>query len=115
MAQDTIVILDLGSSENERLAREIGDFGVSCQIHPYDITLAQLNDIPNVKGVILNGGPNPVIHAAQPDVATEIYNAPMPVLMVNYKGDDPWPEAEDARKEALFAFLLLCGAHMAEV
>ena len=61
MKQDMIVILDLGSSENPRLAREIRALGVYSEIHPHDITRAQLDALPNVKGVILNGGPNRVV------------------------------------------------------
>ena len=56
MKQDMIVILDLGSEENPRLAREIRALGVYSEIYPHDITLAELNALPNVKGIILNGG-----------------------------------------------------------
>ena len=111
MKQDMIVVLDLGSEENPRIAREIRALGVYSEIHPHDITLAELNQLPNVKGVILNGGPNRVVDGVEIDVATEIYNAPFPVLMVDHKGDAPWPEDEAARKEALSNFVFgLCGA-----
>ena len=43
MKQDMIVILDLGSEENPRLAREIRALGVYSEIHPHDITRAQLD------------------------------------------------------------------------
>ena len=42
MKQDMIVILDLGSEENPRLAREIRSLGVYSEIHPHDITLEEL-------------------------------------------------------------------------
>ena len=42
MKQDMIVILDLGSEENARLAREIRALGVYSEIHPHDITLEEL-------------------------------------------------------------------------
>ena len=42
MKQDMIVILDLGSEENPRLAREIRALGVYSEIHPHDITLEEL-------------------------------------------------------------------------
>lgn len=114
MEQDMIVIIDLGSDENPRLAREIRDLGVYCEIHPHNITLDELNALPNVKGVILNGGPNRIVDGVELDVAIEIYNAPMPVLMVDHKGDDPWPEDEKTRKEALSNFIfLLCGVNKA--
>ena len=56
MKQDMIVVLDLGSEENPRLAREIRALGVYSEIHPHDITPEELAALPNVKGVILNGG-----------------------------------------------------------
>lgn len=114
MDKDMIVILDLGSDKNARLLQEIKDMGVCCELHPHTITLDELNALPNVKGVILNGGPNRIVDGVELDVAIEIYNAPMPVLMVDHKGDDPWPEDEQTRKEALFNFIfLLCGVDRA--
>ena len=61
MKQDMILVLDLGSEENPRLAREIRALGVYSEIHPHDITLEELKALPNVKGIILNGGPNRVV------------------------------------------------------
>ena len=111
MKQDMIVILDLGSEENPRLAREIRALGVYSEIHPHDITLAELNALPNVKGVILNGGPNRVVDGVEIDASVEIYNCSVPVLLVDHKGDAPWPADEAERKEALSNFVFgLCGA-----
>ena len=59
MKQDMILILDLGSEENPRLAREIRALGVYSEIHPHDITAEELAALPNVKGIILNGGSQP--------------------------------------------------------
>ena len=53
MKQDMIVILDLGSTENTVLAREIRGLGVYSEIYPHDITAQELKNIPNAKGVIL--------------------------------------------------------------
>ena len=111
MKQDMIVILDLGSDENPRLAREIRALGVYSEIHPHDITLAELNALPNVKGVILNGGPNRVVDGVEIDVSTEIYNAPFPVLLADHKGDLPWPQEQAAREKAISDFIFnVCGA-----
>ena len=38
MKQDMIVILDLGSTENTVIARDIRSLGVYSEIHPHDIT-----------------------------------------------------------------------------
>ena len=75
MKQDMIVILDLGSEENPRLAREIRALGVYSEIYPHDITLAELNALPNVKGVILNGGPNHVVDGVEIDAGPAVYGS----------------------------------------
>ena len=111
MKQDMILILDLGSEENPRLAREIRALGVYSEIHPHDITADELAALPNVKGIILNGGPNRVVDGVEIDADKEIYNAPVPVLLADHKGDQPWPEDAAARKEALSNFVFqVCGA-----
>ena len=112
--KEMILILDLGSTENDRLVRELADLGVHSEIRPHSITIDEVNALPNVKGIILNGGPNNVVNGEEMDVALEIYNAPMPVLMVDHKGDDPWPEDEAKRRETLEIFaLVLCGVEAA--
>ena len=84
MKQDMIVILDLGSENNSALAREIRALGVYSEIHPHDSTAKQLAALPNVKGVILNGGPNNVIDGVKIDVADEIYGASVPVVALGH-------------------------------
>ena len=84
MKQDMIVILDLGSENNSALAREIRALGVYSEIHPHDITAKQLAALPNVKGVILNGGPNNVIDGVRIDVADEIYKSGIPVVALGH-------------------------------
>ncbi len=58
MQQDMIVILDLGSHENTMVARAVRELGVYSEIKPHDITAAELKELPNVKGIIINGGEN---------------------------------------------------------
>ena len=43
------------------LARAIRALGVYSEIYPHDITVEELKALPNVKGIIINGGPNNVI------------------------------------------------------
>ena len=42
MKQDMILILDLGSEENPKIAREIRAMGVYTEIHAHDITAGEL-------------------------------------------------------------------------
>ncbi|MBQ8586666.1 MAG: glutamine-hydrolyzing GMP synthase [Oscillospiraceae bacterium] len=111
MKQDMIVILDLGSEENARLAREIRALGVYSEIHPHDITPEQLQALPNVKGIIVNGGANRIVDGEEIRVSKEILNAPVPVLTVDYDGDLTWPEDQKERENILSGFIFgLCAA-----
>lgn len=84
MKQDMIVILDLGSSENTKLARDIREMGVYSEIYPHDITAQELKALPNVKGIIINGGPNNVVDGVSIDVLPEIYGAGFPVMAAGH-------------------------------
>lgn len=116
MKQDMIVILDLGSTKNTNLARDIRALGVYSEIYPHDITAAELKALPNVKGVIINGGVNNVVDGEAIDVNHEIYSVDVPFLAVDHlKADcstlDKWPEDEKEYKKILKDFVFdICGA-----
>ena len=96
MKQDMIVILDLGSTENTTIARQVRKLGVYSEIHPHDITPEALKNLQNVKGVILNGGENRVVDGAAVDILPELYDCGYPMLAVDH------PTAKCERKlEAL--------------
>jgi GMP synthase (glutamine-hydrolysing) len=84
MKQDMIVILDLGSHENTVLARAIRALGVYSEIYPHDITVEELKALPNVKGIIINGGPNNVIDGVAIDVNPAIYTLGIPVMAAGH-------------------------------
>ena len=84
MKQDMIVILDLGSTENTVVARQIRDMGVYSEIHPHDITVEELNKLDNVKGIILNGGENRVVDGKAVDVDPSIYGCGYPVMAIDH-------------------------------
>ena len=84
MKQDMIVILDMGSTENTVLARNIRDLGVYSEIHPHDITADGLKKLDNVKGIILNGGENRIVDGAAVEVFDEIYNCGYPVIAIDH-------------------------------
>lgn len=84
MKQDMIVILDLGSTENTVISREIRDMGIYSEIHPHDMTPAELNSLENVKGIILNGGENRVVDGIAVEVDPEIYQCGYPVMAVDH-------------------------------
>lgn len=112
MKQDMIVILDLGSTENTRLAREIREIGVYSEIYPHDITAEELKKLPNVKGVIINGGPNHIVDGVRIDVLPEIYEAGYPVMAAGHEpaacenSVTEWPEDEAARMKLVKDFVI---------
>ena len=84
MKQDMIIILDLGSTENTVVARQIRDMGVYSEIHPHDITVEELRALNNVKGIILNGGENRVVDGVAVEVAEELYSCGLPMISIDH-------------------------------
>ena len=84
MKQDMIVILDLGSTENTVIARQIRDMGVYSEIHPHDIAIVEHGKLENVKGIILNGGENRVVDGIAIDVAAELYDCGLPMISIDH-------------------------------
>lgn len=84
MKQDMIVILDMGSTENTVIAREIRDMGVYSEIHPHDITAEELKNLDNVKGIILNGGENRVVDGVPVEVRAELYDCGIPMMAIDH-------------------------------
>ncbi len=111
MKQDMIVILDLGSHENTTVARAVRALGVYSEIYPHDITLPELQALPNVKGIIINGGPNNVIDGVSIDVNHDIYNAGYPIISAGHDKAlcevklPQFTNDEDAIKSAVKSFV----------
>lgn len=80
MKQDKIVIIDLGSTENTELARQIRSLNVYSEILPHD-TLELSN---NVKGIILNGGPNRNVDGQDVDIDTSLYEKGIPMISIDH-------------------------------
>lgn len=110
MQQDMIVILDLGSTENTGLARAIRALGVYSEIYPHDITAEELTKLPNVKGIILNGGINNVVDGEKIDISEDLYNLGIPMLSIDRPDDkaqtlDALPADEEEMKAAVKSFV----------
>lgn len=86
MQQDMIVIIDLGSETNAKLARDIRSLGVYSEIHNFDITKEELEKLPNVKGFILNGGINNIVDGVKIDASEAVYNSNLPIYVINHEG-----------------------------
>ena len=106
MKQDLIVILDLGSTQNTVIAREIRDLGVYSEIHPHDITVEELKSFSNVKGIILNGGENRVVDGQEVQIRPELYDLGYPMISIDYPQSKCATQlAELPDKETLKKFL----------
>ena len=84
MKQDMIVILDMGSTKNTVLARQIRALGVYSEIYPHDISAEALKALPNVKGVILFGGENRVVDGKAIDVSPSLYETGLPFMAIDH-------------------------------
>ncbi len=97
MKQDLIIILDLGSTENTVIAREIRSLGVYSEIHPHDITPEEISSLENVKGIILNGGENRIVDGQAVEIRPELYDLGYPMISIDY----PQSKCEKQFKESL--------------
>lgn len=84
MKNEIIVVLDFGSQYNQLIARRIREIGVYSELHPHTLSAEQIEDLGDVKGIILSGGPNSVYdeHAFKCD--PEIFNMGIPILGICY-------------------------------
>ena len=105
MKQDRILVIDLGATNNTDIAREVRSLGVYSEIHPHDLTSDQLASLDNVKGIILNGGENRIVDGVEIDASQALYSADVPILSVDHKGSDKWPDDEDELRNQLDKFV----------
>ena len=116
MKQDMIVIIDLGSTKNTEIAREIRELGVYSEIHNFDITESEIKALGNVKGFILNGGENNVVDGNKIDASMAVYNSGLPLFIVNHEGlisqnIDSFSSDDEVRKDQLSDFVFeVCNA-----
>lgn len=77
--QDKILILDFGSQYTQLIARRVRELNVYCEIHPF----SKFQITPDVKGVILSGGPCSVLDEGSPDMDMGLLGD-LPVLGICY-------------------------------
>ena len=82
MTQDKILILDFGSQVTQLIARRVREAHVYCELHPYDMPLADIKAF-NPKGIILSGGPNSV-YDSDYQSETGLFDLGVPVLGICY-------------------------------
>jgi GMP synthase (glutamine-hydrolysing) len=80
---EKIVILDFGSQYTQVIARRIRECSVYSEIRPYTTRAALLNE-PEVKGIILSGGPASVYSPKAPHPDPGIFDLGVPILGICY-------------------------------
>src|ERR1700733_13975208 len=78
-----ILILDFGAQYTQLIARRVREFGVYCEIHPWDITDEEVLAF-KPRGVILSGGPESVTDAKPPKAPPSVFTLGVPVLGICY-------------------------------
>src|SRR2546430_13695076 len=78
-----ILILDFGAQYTQLIARRVRELGVYCEIHPWDVSDAEVRAF-RACGVILSGGPESVTDANPPRAPPAVYELGVPVLGICY-------------------------------
>ncbi len=81
--QVNILILDFGSQYTELIARRLREMEVYCEVHPFDISEAEVRKM-NPGGVILSGGPESVYANSEYRITSFIFDLGVPLLGICY-------------------------------
>ena len=79
---ETIVVLDFGAQYSQLIARRVRELGVRTVLAPCDQPEALC--VPNLRGVILSGGPTSVYDDGAPQLPATVLEAGVPVLGICY-------------------------------
>jgi GMP synthase (glutamine-hydrolysing) len=80
---ETLLILDFGSQYTQLIARRIREQGVFCEIRPCTMD-APTELPPNIKGLILSGGPDSVLESDAPPFDAGWLDLSLPILGICY-------------------------------
>ena len=78
-----ILILDFGSQYTQLIARRVREIGVYCEIKPFDLTVAEIDEF-RPRGIILAGGPESVTELGGPRAPEGVFDRGIPVLGICY-------------------------------
>ena len=84
---DGIAILDFGGQYCHLIARRVREMNIYSEILPYDATISELNklqDVMNLKGIILSGSPASLSIKDSPRLSDGILETGVPVLGLCY-------------------------------
>ncbi len=78
-----LVVLDFGSQYSQLITRRLREIGVFSELTPFDRYREALAD-PDLRGLILSGGPSSVTDAGAPDIGDDLLRAGVPLLGICY-------------------------------
>ncbi len=81
--ENPILILDFGSQYTQLIARRLREMGVYCEIHPYHVDVAMLQQLKPC-GVILSGGPASVMLDKTVCAPDWVFSCQLPLLGICY-------------------------------
>lgn len=81
--RDLVLVIDFGGQYNQLIARRVREFGVYCEIVPYNYGIEKIKD-KNPKGIIFTGGPNSVYGEDTPQIEKEVFELGVPILGICY-------------------------------
>lgn len=114
MKQDMLAVVDMGSTRNTDVARAIRALGVYSEICNYDVSAEELRNMPNIRGIVANGGPNDVVNGEKIGVSKEMKESGLPIYTFDYEEDGNirmMPETDEEIQTALKPFVFdICKA-----
>ncbi|MEJ7728043.1 MAG: glutamine-hydrolyzing GMP synthase [Polyangiaceae bacterium] len=81
--RDVVAILDFGSQYTQLIARRIRECGVYCEIHRFDLPVAELARM-RPAAVVLSGGPSSVYGEGAPHPDPALFEIGVPILGICY-------------------------------
>jgi len=81
---------------------------VYSEICNYDVTAQELLSMPNVRGIVANGGPNDTVDGVKITLSDEVKKSGLPLYTFDYAGDgalNPMPEDDADIQAALKSFV----------
>ena len=105
MQVDKILIIDLGGSKNAELARELRRYLVYSEVHPHDMTEAEVEALTDVRGVIINVWLLRLVFGVEIEPSAAIMALDLPVLHTGYDDHPNLPTDAHERAKLLREFI----------
>jgi GMP synthase (glutamine-hydrolysing) len=80
-----IIVMDFGSQYAHLIARRVRDLGVFSEVVSNELDAEKIRiSFPNLKGIILSGGPDDIVRKGAPQCDRKIFESGVPVLGLCY-------------------------------